>query len=238
MKKFFDKRWEFYKSFFNVIFLKYFITWFAIVPIIVLIVGEIPDSITIDTYTQNITINTSLPFTWWVLWVSSLFYFAAFIIYLIFCPSFIKKYNNYGEYKVYDHDPRNLVWEAYYLIKNNIGTTKLKERLLEKKYLIKINETICSEVEEPKVLEKFTELKFKNDSYVFSFKLPIYIGEQYNEEAHKSIFWEIFGRYSESSNALRIIIMVLLVISASLFSVSLLQTLYKTFSIIYKQIGL
>jgi hypothetical protein len=122
--------WQWYKNFFQLAIFKYLITWFAVVPILAKILMGIPEKIEIQTaHFFKIVLHIALPFKWELLWLSSLSFVIAFVLYKIFCPRFITTYSSFSDYKLYDHSPRWIVWESAEVVKNKKELPKFFERL-------------------------------------------------------------------------------------------------------------
>lgn len=214
-------RWEKYKSFFQYEVLRYLVVWFTMTPVIAKIFENVPDEIVLNIWEYSLAINLGLTFNWKLLWLSSLIYIISLILYQIFCPGFIKEYNQYDDYAKKGHDPRWLVWIAAKLVKNKKLVRKFTERMLEKRFITEVCESNCHE--EPQVLVKETVLHYECEGRKYSFSMP-----QYNEANHdeiksveNSVFWEIFGRYSGANFKVRITIMLFLIISGIFFIIPL-----------------
>ncbi|GEM_PF-3133926 len=218
-------RWETYKAFFGFPVLKLLLVWFALVPILATLLEGIPSPISLSVGKEEFTLQLSLPFNWTILWLSSFFYALAFSSYLIWCPKFVRTYNSYSDYEAYKHDPRWLVWEAYELIKKKVGFEKFFKRLEDKGFVETrddVNE--FSAVDKPEVCAEYTRYVFSVKDLWFELKLPRPGAcELKVQNDDKSMFWEIFGRYSESRKKTRWFIFWLLVISALLFLIVLIQ---------------
>jgi hypothetical protein len=83
----------------------------------------------------------------------------------------------------------------------------------------------------PFVNKEQTELYFNYQEKTYSLELPRLdasgkIDKGATEVAEKEIFWEVFGRFSSSKSAVRLIIIGLLFISLVLFSIVLLQNIW------------
>lgn len=221
--------WQWYKDFFHLAVFRYLITWFALVPIFAKILSKVPRNVKIET-AENflLEITLSLPFHWQLLWLSSLSFVFAFVLYKIFCPGFIIKYPNYNSYLKYNHSPRWIVWESVEIIKKNNDVPKFIERLEKKEYLKQVE---YNEIEETRatVEKNQTVLKFNYQSKTYSLALPIIINHKIAESstaiAEKEIFWEIFGRFASSQYIVRFCIYVLLIISLLLFTWVLLENI-------------
>lgn len=223
------ERWEDYQTFFQLIILRYLIVWFSLVPVIAALVSQLPDPLPISISGVQYEIELKLPFHWQLLWISSLFFVLALGIYKVRCPKFIHKYNNFSDYCSYKHHPRWLVWEAHGLLKiaNKKQKEKLRDRLLKKKYLFEIDLDTDSELcDEPIVEEQQTEITFKLDGKSYKFGMPITENDTANE-SEKDIFYEIFGRYSESRWCARLFIKLFLAISLVLFLIVLGQHIFS-----------
>lgn len=229
-------RWEEYQSFFQLIILRYLVLWFSLVPVIAGFVKQLPDPLPINLMGRNYEIGLTLPFHWQLLWVSSLLFVFALGLFKIFCPKFIQKYNNFSEYHSYGNHPRWLVWEAHNLLKliNEEQKEKFLERLKTKNYVkehVKKNSDIDSSqkynkdlCDEPSVEKSQTMIWFKINGKIYEFGMPIIDAE--NSDVDKDIFYEIFGRYSESYSRIRACIKVLLIVSLLLFLCVLVEHIF------------
>lgn len=229
-------RWEEYQSFFNLIVLKYLVAWFSIVPVLANLAQKLPDTIKFNIDGAAFEVSLSLPFHWQVLWMSSLFFVLALVVYNVSCPAFIKKYNNYSEYLSYQHHSRWLSWEARNLLKviSLEQKRKFKKRLEDKQYIVKIENP---EYKDGKVKACHTQtfLYFQVDDEMYELGMPVL--NNANADSDKDVFYEIFGRYSESKKAIRGIIQFLLILSALCFAFVLIQHIYNGFGFILEWIG-
>lgn len=222
------KRWEEYRDFFQMIILRYLVLWFSIVPLIASFLSSINGPVHLSIGNEEIILNFSLPFTWQLLWLSSFFFVLAFAIYKVRCPSFIIKYHNYGDYQKYRHSHRWLVWEASFLLKKNIGIKKFTERLSEKKYLKELENrnSTCSST--PIIAEEFTYFDYKFEDKSYRLQLPLHPTEfDKNKLVDIEIFYEIYGRYSESNCIARWLIKTLLFLSLVFFLATFLEHIYS-----------
>lgn len=216
-----ETHWQWYKSFFNITVLRYLVTWFAIVPVAAKLLASINPHIKIkDIIEVDFIPNPSLSFTLEILWLSSLFYVIALLLYQAFCPRFIKNYSSYGDYKHHSHSPRWIIYEAMKVINDKDEIGKLFTRLNEKKYL-KTPERVFAE-NIVVVEENQTVAYFKHESKSYSVGLPVLQSDKTVDEIktkidEQEIFWEIFGRFSTSKKYWRLTIIILLFISLGLF---------------------
>lgn len=226
--------WQWYRDFFNITVFKYLVTWFAIVPIAAKLLSKLPKQI---KFTDEYILTLELPFKWECLWLSSLFFMIAYFLYLIFCPTFVKKYFSLKNYLEYEHSPRWLPWEAKELLAEKSVIPDFIIRMKSKGY-IKESEI---EVSDPKVEveEKQSILYFSHEKKNYEFSMPI-LDSNGDEDSVKTriavreIFWEIFGRFSSSKPKTRVIIRILLALALILFAVTLLQSVFNAISYLFK----
>lgn len=214
------QRWEKYKKFFNLKFVMYLVTWFALVPVIASILKDSPDKILVVSTVPHLEIYLKLPFSWQLLWFSSLSFFVAYLLYVLFVPDFIKDNNSFEEYKQYGHSPRNLVWKALPIIE----TDKFIQRMLEKNYIKKITKDEFdsnSKHENPYVSKEQTYYTWEKNNEYYIFGMPI--KENSEGLSEKEVFWEIFGRFSEKNIYARKCISILLTINLYMFGFVLIQ---------------
>jgi len=221
--------WQWYRGFFNITILRYLVTWFAIVPIILKFVENADPSLKVkDVIEIHFINNASLPFSLQILWISSLLFVIALFLYQFFCPGFIKTYSSYADYLKHHHSPRWIIWESQKVIddKNEIG--KLFERLNEKGYISDHQEEIQNS--EVKIENEQTVIFFKHNGKNYKMGLPIIENKIESKDktaiAEREIFWELFGRFSSSRKYMRLTISILLVLSALLFAWTLGEHIY------------
>lgn len=225
--------WQWYKSLFSIVIFRYFVTFFSIIPLLAKLLSQVPSKFKLTIGEEIYNVNLTLPFSWELLWVSAFLYTLSYVLYLVFCPRFIKTYNSYSEYNSHGHSPRWLVWLAKDIVNDKHQVSKFFERMNEKKYLN--NENIHSKDENlPRVSveNKQTTLRFLFSGKVYKFSMPILnnqkeIDSSATSTADKEIFWEIFGRFASSKFGIRITIMFLLSISTILFSFVLIQNILE-----------
>ncbi len=73
--------------------------WILIVPILSKILLKIKDEVEITLFGTTWELSLSLPFSWKVFYFSAIAFSLANLLYFIFCPKFITKFQNFGEYK-------------------------------------------------------------------------------------------------------------------------------------------
>jgi len=73
-----EKHWQNYKSFFNLTVFRYFVTWFAIVPLLASLFLKVPSTFEFElngkSSSYEFHLGFGLPFSWKCLWLSSLFF--------------------------------------------------------------------------------------------------------------------------------------------------------------------
>lgn len=203
--------WQFLNVFFKPSVTRFFISWFALAPTFVKAVRDLPDPLIVTLGHHTYQIPLDLPFRWEVLWWASLIYAVAFVLHLIFCPGFIKRYPNFNAFMDRGHSPRWLVWEVFRAWQKISvpARKKLFDRLCDKAYAVQ-NETKLSLCAKPKVTETGTEWAFEHrgKTYIVS------IDENLSGNRQRDLFWEILARYGASRAVLRYFIWACLAISA------------------------
>lgn len=215
--------WQVLKESFSFSFVRLFLVWFAIAPTVYTVFDGLSGPIYFETAERTIQLNLSLPFHWHLLWVSSLSYFLGFAIYQLFCPSFIKKYSNYTDYKAAGHDKRWIVQEVR-SVWNTVSKSskvhhkKLFDRLYSNKKFLKRNNEAK---EESWVLENCScvLLEYEGENWELC--------SQEDETFEKGVFWEVQSVHSAQSKRLRSLVRILLDIALSIFSIVVLLYIYK-----------
>ncbi|PCI54488.1 MAG: hypothetical protein COB36_09990 [Alphaproteobacteria bacterium] len=226
-------RWEGYRDLFSIAIFRYLVTWFSLVPIVVLLLKDVPEQVALEYNGQEILVNMALPFSWQWLWFSSLSFVIAMILYSLLCPSLIKKYHSYSDYKARLHDKRWLVHEAMPLLAGS-GTAArgFIERLVTKKFVEAVGELPEGEKLGVRTIAvDVSRVHFENSDQIYVLQLPLPKDE--TDEARgiteKGIFWEIYGTYSGGKFVARLLILLLLIVSGSIFSGVLIQHIFAGF---------
>lgn len=205
--------WQFLNVFFKPTVTRFFICWFALAPAVVKAIQGLPSPLIITVGKSTYPIALELPFSWEVLWWASLIYAIAFVLHLLFCPDFIKRYPSYNEYTSRGHSPRWLVWEvfrAWGAIPKR-AREKLFQRLSSKNYAT-TEVTELPLYAQPTVSKNGTEWAFEYLDKIYVLR----INESLSSERQRDLFWEIFGRHGGSRSVLRYLVWGLLLISAIL----------------------
>ena len=205
--------WQFLNGFFKPEITRFFISWFALTPIVVKITQNMPSTICIPVGENFIPIEIHLPFRWELLWFASLAYAVAFVLYIFLCPGFVKRYTNYNVFLDRGHSPRWLVWEVYRTCNSLVPD---KKHLFQKTLIGKGYANTCDSTEnnnlEPQITKEGTQWVFNLEGSNYK----IIIGENFDAQRQKDLFWEIFGSYSSKKVYFRWIIWILLLVSAIL----------------------
>lgn len=230
----FWKHWQSYKSLFNVTIFRYLVTWFAIVPVLAKILSGLPDSVSVMLAPDRIyNFIFELPFTWEYLWIASFCYVIAYILYIIFCPPFVKKYTSYNDYRLEQHSPRWLVWLSLEVVKDKSQLPKFFARMSTKRYFLpEPTPRDITHLPSARVEINQTKLYFEFENNQYSFGMPILDHLQREDAplttiAEREVFWEVFGRFSSSKKAARYSIIVLLYLSVIFFSIVFAQHIWE-----------
>lgn len=73
--------------------------WIILLPILVKIVSPLNKNLTFQILNESISLSISLPFSWKVLFLASIFFSAGNLLFNRFCPNLIKSYNSPIEYE-------------------------------------------------------------------------------------------------------------------------------------------
>jgi len=225
-KKFWT-HWQWYKKVFGEVIFKFFVSFISLLPII----SKVFQAPTQSNSVANVETQLRSLFDWRALWLAAIFYLIAYLLYSLFCPKFIRTYNNFKDYKDYSHSPRWLVWLSEGIFKDKKQFPLLVQRLEIKGYLVKTSATLPQSGRQEKyvidVLKNQTILSFAENGYYYEFGMPRLLDNSLDKEAteiaEREIFWELFGRYSSSRKYVRMIISILLAFSIALFGFVVLQ---------------
>ena len=92
-------KWSSFKSLGSSRIIKSSYLWLFLVPAIAKSLETLEDTVTFTVFGASININMSLPFSWTMFYFSAIFFAAASILFNVFCPKGIKRYNNYEDWR-------------------------------------------------------------------------------------------------------------------------------------------
>lgn len=221
-------RWENYRDFFNITVFRYLVLWFTLVPILASLLGGLETPLLIPIGGKIYSIGLGISFSWQILWMSSLFFFLALFLYTLRCPKFIKKYHNFTEYKAVGHDLRWIVYEIRSLKLSGEDLSEFTKKLTTKNFAVVTNDLAT---EKPLVEENQTVYRYKSgkkdQGETIQVGAPVLGTDSHIvEDAERGLFWEIFAAFSGSRVCERLIILVMLCLSALCFAFVLIEHIY------------
>jgi hypothetical protein len=136
-----------------------------------------------------------LPFSWQVLWVASFLFFIAFVIYVVACPSFIKRYPDYSAYLAHGHSIRWIVHEFFHMSTTDEVRNSVEKRLITKGYAIVTGDP-CTVA--PIVTADSTYVIFEHDQQNYCFGSPTENANAGQGLWEREAFWEVFEGWTKS----------------------------------------
>jgi len=223
------KRWEEYKVFFQVNIFKYLVLWFTLVPIFAGLIEQFRGPFNLSIGDNNISFELFLPFNWQLLWMSSLCFVIALLIYSIHCPKFIRKYNNYSDYLGYAHDSRWLAHEMenFILSATKDQVKKLVHRLQVKGFIEQLEDDFKLPIENPEVQSLQTVFYFESGGTKYGFGAPLLKMEKSDSDFETGAFYELFGRFSGGRPIARWAIDLFLWLCLIFFLIAFSQHIYN-----------
>ena len=197
--------WQNLRFFFPLAAVKFFVTWFAISPIVVKVLEKLPPEIAVAINGEVYSVVLQLPFSWMYLWIASFVFTVALVIYYWRCPDFIRTNPSFSDFKSDQHSPRWLCWLLYYSWTGSAQQQKLAERLIEKGLAVRVYDQ-DEKYFAPQVEDKGTVWHFSHNSGVYQVCIPSTL----DEVTQREYFWEIFGRWSSSQPGVRTLIWILI----------------------------
>jgi hypothetical protein len=219
-------RWENYRDFFNITVFRYLVLWFSLVPLLASLLAGLETPVRIPVGEgKEISIGLGIPFSWQILWLSSLFFFLALGLYTWRCPKFIKKYHTFAEYQQVGHDPRWTVYEIRFLKQSGEDLSDFTSKLKTKRFAKVTDEPVT---EKPLVQERQTIYRYKSDPKnlkdTIEVGMPVLDDDgEVVEDAERGLFWEVFAAFSGSRVVTRAVILLLLICALLCFSFVLWQ---------------
>ncbi len=92
-------KWTSQRSLANSKIVKSSYIWLLVVPFLARVLHTLNESINFTIFDAQITLSTSLPFSWQLLFLAACFFSVANILFSIFCPDLVKSYGNYSDFE-------------------------------------------------------------------------------------------------------------------------------------------
>lgn len=217
-----SRSWASLRPYFNVTLLKFLVTWFAIVPVAVRITADFPSTTQLRFFDPPVIVHFSLPFRWWLLWLSSLFYILAMVSFLLFCPDIVGSHPKFADYKRQGNTKRFILWKLYENI-NHINKPRFFD-WLKRKSLAEIDPNYTGDAEEkptPLGDETIYAPKYESNNYIIKMKN----NEKFFQK-EEELYWAIQENVTDYSPKIRFLITSALNISLVLFSIAVLQSIW------------
>ena len=90
--------WSNLKSLGDSKFIKSFGLWFVLIPVFAKITETFPGVIDLGVFEPSLKLTWGLPFSLKILYLASVLFTLANVIYLVFCPPIIKAYSSYSDF--------------------------------------------------------------------------------------------------------------------------------------------
>ena len=103
--------------------------WLIVVPLGAKVLEGVNDVVTFKVFSQSISLNTSLPFSWQLLFFAAIFFTIAGIMYAVFCPELVKQYPGYTKFQE-DGNSRMQIMHALRKV-----TWNLKRQIPKEEYM-------------------------------------------------------------------------------------------------------
>jgi hypothetical protein len=215
--------WQVYKPFFNPLVAKLLVPWFALLPILLNFLHEVPRKVPILSE-PTAFLTLALPFKWWLLWWSSFFYTLAIVVFGFRCPGFVKRYPDYSKYVEMRHSPRWIASELFYAVpKLGESKTKLFERLVTKQ-LASVADPSDANLAGSRLVET-SDTSYWFDHNGKKYKVSASDGPTDNGRLEREVFWEIFEQLATSCRGSRMATLVLLLLAAVPFVLVVIQNI-------------
>jgi len=123
-------KWSSQRAIANSRIVKTSVIWLVIVPFAAKLLSSIDDVVNLTVFGASVSITTILPFSWQLLFFTSIFFSIAGLVYSIFCPVLVKKYESFTQFES-DGKSRLQVNAALKEITWDKSTCKLKNNYIE-----------------------------------------------------------------------------------------------------------
>lgn len=221
--------WQYLGRLFHPVAVRLLVPWFAILPILLNVFADAPETLQLQIGKESITISTSLPFKWYLLWLASFFYTIAWTIYLLRSPRFVRHYPNLAAYREEQHSPRWVIHEVEKAASRITKTRRkrLLRKLIDKGYAVPI---VNHHGQEGIVIE---ENETANYFILDGTAHRIALGEftDNHETVEREIFWEVFEQYASNNPVWRMLCAELVLATAVFFSIAVIQNILTVIAI-------
>ena len=186
----------------------------------------------------------SIPFRFWLFWVAAVLFIAAWTILYIRCPTFVKEYRDFGQYKLRRHSHRWIVWE----FSNNIESFEGKKYVVDEiSFKDLCDDGVIKQTQIDQLLFDSSAEKIENKSVVVlrpvnhkrNIYLPFYADgvarvlsfeedDPLLDKKEKELFWILFTQAVKERPYSRAVFWTLTGISATLVAVNVITNVFKT----------
>jgi len=157
-----------------------------------------------------------------VLWIASLLYVAAYALFSIYCPEFIRRYRGYSDYEAVGHSPRYLAHELKRAFDASSNRQQLIRRLEVKAFAQPI-ELPSPPFVNPSVEYDATKFYYKSQQRW----MEVSIRSDTPDERQRELFWEIFEPFANAYFLQRSIIKVFFISAVALVIFVVCQQIYS-----------
>lgn len=212
--------WQNLRRYFKPIVVRTFITWFAVAPIALKVMEGLPETIPVPLGERSYHLTLALPFSWYLLWIASLAYFLAYVLYIGTCPRFVREFPDFSEFLRQSHSPRFLVWELSRVWRNGYDRERIAKRLIEKGLAVKVEGPVPDD--NPRVSARGTVFVFEWKGTLFE----TIAHEDDTENRQRELFWETFSPAARYAPGRRNLTWLLLTVSFLLVAIVVIQQIW------------
>lgn len=250
--------WENATKIFTLNYFRFLISYFSLTPIIASSLNSATNAVCKKNgesiyCTALISIN-HLPFSWEILWFSSVFYLFAMILYLVMCPNFIRKYKNiqfYDSLKLpsdyIKYEWRNFLEKYKIFISHKYYSEEMKfirECLKECDFrldmtaekVIRNNETYIHESKNDKYNVFYIISYLGNKKIVIGMGGELYDKDFYIDK-YRNSFFSLYKIYEKSGLFSKFTCYAILSVSFFLFLIAFFQSMINTILYIHSSHG-
>lgn len=228
------EHWQNLKPWFNPVAIRLLMPWFAVIPILLHIFRDVPRYITFPTV-PPLVLTMELPFRWWLLWIASLLFAIAFVLFHLLCPKFVKRYASYIDYRKHEHSPRWLASEFAIALPllGDSGRETLYQRLITKKLVSEIPIDAAIRVGERIVKQDATVVAFDHQGRRYLLEARDSIDDAAAiSRFQQEVFWEIFGRVANSRQCVRYVIWALLFLTVVFVGCAICESIWAALRVL------
>ena len=193
--------------------------WATLVPVLAKMLSSISRDFKLPIFSLDIRLVLGVPFTWEILYYSSVCFAIATLVYAVFCPDIVKRYDKYSDFQAEGKGSDQLVSYAFGVSADR--TRRVGRHRLSPIQLLRFVRNFCNQ----RGLDPDDLTQLETSAHIFRADTS-HVHSNYQDSA----FWYIRDCSDSNSPQLRLVVEVSYAIGFMLFAWVLAQNFWFVFS--------